>query len=33
MDENKPEYKRGDFLVRGLLGVDEEARRSPSESG
>lgn len=24
VDENKPEYERGDFLVRGLLGVDEE---------
>ena len=25
IDENKPEYERGDFLVRGLIGVDEEA--------
>jgi small ligand-binding sensory domain FIST len=25
MDENKPEYERGDFLIRGLLGIDEEA--------
>lgn len=25
MDENKPEYERGDFLIRGLLGLDEEA--------
>jgi small ligand-binding sensory domain FIST len=25
IDENKPEYERGDFLVRGLLGVDEES--------
>lgn len=24
IDENKPDYGRGDFLVRGLLGVDEE---------
>ncbi|HEV2075936.1 MAG TPA: FIST N-terminal domain-containing protein [Thermoleophilaceae bacterium] len=24
VDENKPDYERGDFLVRGLLGVDEE---------
>ena len=24
IDENKPEYGRGDFLVRGLLGADEE---------
>lgn len=23
IDENKPEYGRGDFLVRGLLGADE----------
>jgi small ligand-binding sensory domain FIST len=23
IDENKPEYGRGDFLIRGLLGVDE----------
>lgn len=26
VDENKPEYERGDFLIRGLLGVDEEER-------
>ena len=25
VDENKPEYERGDFLVRGLLGVDQES--------
>ena len=25
IDENQPEYERGDFLVRGLLGVDESA--------
>lgn len=25
IDENKPEYERGDFLVRGLLGADEES--------
>jgi small ligand-binding sensory domain FIST len=25
IDENRPEYERGDFLVRGLLGVDEES--------
>ena len=25
VDENKPDYRRGDFLVRGLLGVDEES--------
>ncbi|HEY7633207.1 MAG TPA: FIST N-terminal domain-containing protein [Thermoleophilaceae bacterium] len=25
IDENRPEYLRGDFLVRGLLGVDEES--------
>ena len=24
IDENKPEYERGDFLIRGLLGADEE---------
>ena len=24
VDENKPDYERGDFLIRGLLGVDEE---------
>ena len=24
IDENQPDYQRGDFLVRGLLGVDEE---------
>jgi len=23
IDENKPEYGRGDFLIRGLLGMDE----------
>ncbi len=25
IDENQPEYDRGDFLIRGLLGVDEDA--------
>src|SRR5437016_1054831 len=25
IDENRPEYGRGDFLIRGLLGVDEES--------
>ena len=25
IDENKPEYERGDFLIRGLVGVDEES--------
>jgi small ligand-binding sensory domain FIST len=25
IDENRPEYLRGDFLVRGLLGADEES--------
>ena len=25
IDENQPDYERGDFLVRGLLAVDEEA--------
>jgi small ligand-binding sensory domain FIST len=25
IDENKPDYERGDFLVRALLGVDEES--------
>ena len=25
IDENKPDYGRGDFLIRGLLDVDEEA--------
>ncbi|MEA2397842.1 MAG: hypothetical protein QOK25_1398, partial [Thermoleophilaceae bacterium] len=25
IDENKPDYGRGDFLIRGLLNVDEEA--------
>lgn len=25
IDENRPEYERGDFLVRGLVDVDEEA--------
>ena len=24
VDENKPDYERGDFLIRGLLGVDED---------
>ena len=24
IDENQPDYERGDFLIRGLLGVDEE---------
>jgi len=24
VNENQPDYERGDFLVRGLLGVDEE---------
>lgn len=24
IDENKPDYGRGDFLIRGLLGADEE---------
>ena len=24
IDENQPEYERGDFLIRGLLGADEE---------
>jgi small ligand-binding sensory domain FIST len=24
IDENRPAYERGDFLIRGLLGVDEE---------
>src|SRR5256714_48182 len=23
IDENRPEYERGDFLIRGLVGVDE----------
>ncbi len=26
VDENKPEYERGDFLVRGLLGLDDEGQ-------
>jgi small ligand-binding sensory domain FIST len=26
IDENRPEYDRGDFLVRGLLAVDEQER-------
>ena len=26
IDENRPQYDRGDFLVRGLLAVDEEER-------
>ena len=25
IDENRPEYERGDFLVRGLVGADEES--------
>jgi small ligand-binding sensory domain FIST len=25
IDENRPEYERGDFLVRGLLGADEQS--------
>jgi small ligand-binding sensory domain FIST len=25
IDENQPEYERGDFLIRGLLGADEES--------
>jgi small ligand-binding sensory domain FIST len=25
IDENRSEYRRGDYLVRGLIGVDEEA--------
>jgi small ligand-binding sensory domain FIST len=25
IDENRPDYGRGDFLVRGLLGADEES--------
>jgi small ligand-binding sensory domain FIST len=25
IDENRPEYERGDFLVRGLVGVDEDS--------
>ena len=25
IDENQPEYERGDFLIRGLIGVDEES--------
>lgn len=25
IDENKPEYGRGDYLMRGLLGADEES--------
>jgi small ligand-binding sensory domain FIST len=24
VDPNKPEYERGDFLIRGLIGVDEQ---------
>jgi small ligand-binding sensory domain FIST len=24
IDENQPDYERGDFLIRGLLGIDEE---------
>ena len=26
IDENRPDYTRGDFLVRGLLSVDEDTR-------
>jgi small ligand-binding sensory domain FIST len=25
IDENQPDYERGDFLIRGLLGADEES--------
>ena len=25
IDENKPEYERGDYLIRGLMGADEES--------
>ena len=25
IDENRPTYERGDFLMRGLLGIDEES--------
>jgi small ligand-binding sensory domain FIST len=25
IDENKPAYGRGDFLMRGIIGVDEES--------
>ena len=25
IDENQPDYGRGDFLIRGLLGVDDDA--------
>jgi small ligand-binding sensory domain FIST len=25
IDENQPDYERGDFLIRGLLGVDEDS--------
>src|SRR5213079_3730060 len=25
IDENKPEYERGDFLVRPIIGVDSES--------
>jgi small ligand-binding sensory domain FIST len=25
VDPNKPDYERGDFLVRGLVGIDEES--------
>jgi len=25
IDENRPEYERGDFLVRGLVDVDEQS--------
>jgi small ligand-binding sensory domain FIST len=25
IDENKPEYERGDYLIRGLIGADQES--------
>jgi small ligand-binding sensory domain FIST len=25
IDENKPDYERGDFLVRPIIGIDQEA--------
>ena len=25
IDENKPEYRRGDFLIRPIIGADQEA--------
>jgi len=25
IDENRPEYERGDYLIRGLIGADEES--------